>query len=74
MGDDAEAPRLKAVPSGPEIDEHGLTPDQAWFGSEFRRLERDVFRVCRRMLDSSAAADDAVSEVYLRARRARRRH
>lgn len=40
------------------------------FGERFRAHERDVFRLCRRMLESSSAADDAVAEVYLKARRA----
>lgn len=43
--------------------------DAAAFGELFRRHEPDVARVCRRMLGTGAGAEDAVIEVFLRARR-----
>lgn len=58
--------RLRSVEPGAD----SLPADDPVLSERFRDLERDVFRVCRRLLDSSAAADDAVNEVYLRARRA----
>jgi len=39
------------------------------FGTLFRQHSDDVTRLCRRMLDDPAAAEDATSEVFLRARR-----
>ena len=43
--------------------------DTAAFGELFRSYERDVARLCGRMLGPGAAAEDARSEVFLRARR-----
>lgn len=40
------------------------------FSTLFAQHEADVLRVCRRMLGANHAAEDAASEVYLRARRA----
>jgi RNA polymerase sigma-70 factor (ECF subfamily) len=40
------------------------------FASLFREYDPDVRRVCRRMLGDSQSADDAASEVFLRAHRA----
>lgn len=39
------------------------------FGALFATCRLDVVRVCRRILASSAAAEDAASDVFLRARR-----
>jgi RNA polymerase sigma factor (sigma-70 family) len=41
----------------------------ASFSTLFAQHEADVLRVCRRMLAAGDAAEDAASEVYLRARR-----
>jgi RNA polymerase sigma-70 factor (ECF subfamily) len=43
--------------------------DEAAFGEVFRTYQRDVARLCRRMLGSEVAAEDATSEVFLRVRR-----
>ncbi len=57
------------------IVERALAGDGEAFASLFREYDRDVRRVCRRMLGDSQSAEDAVSEVFLRARRALlRRH
>ncbi len=47
-----------------------LAGDGEAFASLFREYGRDVRRICRRMLGDSQAAEDAVSEVFLRARSA----
>lgn len=52
------------------IVERALAGDGDAFGTLFREYDRDVRRVCRRMLGDSQSAEDAVSEVFLRARRA----
>lgn len=77
MGDDSDQGEgrarveLQRSPVPVRDSETSASSDEdAGFSQRFRSLERDVFRVCRRLLDSSAAADDAVNEVYLRARRA----
>jgi len=44
--------------------------DPEAFGSVFREHGDDVLRVCRRMLGGTEAAEDARSEVFLKARRA----
>jgi RNA polymerase sigma-70 factor (ECF subfamily) len=43
--------------------------DVAAFGDLFRTYEADVAQLCRRMLGSAVAAQDATSEVFLRGRR-----
>ena len=53
-----------------EIVERALAGDGEAFASLFREYDRDVRRVCRRMLGDSQSAEDAVSEVFLRARNA----
>ncbi len=50
--------------------ERALAGDGEAFASLFREYDRDVRRVCRRMLGDSQSAEDAVSEVFLRAHRA----
>ena len=52
------------------IIERALAGDDEAFASLFREYDRDVRRVCRRMLGDSQSAEDAVSEVFLRARSA----
>jgi RNA polymerase sigma-70 factor (ECF subfamily) len=52
------------------IIERALSGDAEAFASLFREHDRDVRRVCLRMLGDSQSAEDAVSEVFLRARRA----
>jgi RNA polymerase sigma-70 factor (ECF subfamily) len=52
------------------IVERALAGDAEAFAALFRAYDRDVHRVCRRMLGDSQAAEDAVSEVFLRAHRA----
>lgn len=52
------------------IIERALAGDDEAFASLFREYDRDVLRVCRRTLGDVQAAEDAVSEVFLRARRA----
>jgi RNA polymerase sigma-70 factor (ECF subfamily) len=52
------------------IIDRALDGDREAFGSLFRAYEQDVHRVCRRMLGDSRSAEDAVSEVFLRASRA----
>ena len=42
--------------------------DAEAFGELFRSLEADIGRLCRRLLGSKEDADDATSEVFLRAR------
>lgn len=54
------------------IIERALAGDGDAFASLFREYEQDVQRVCRRMLGNSQSAEDAVSEVFLRAHRALR--
>jgi DNA-directed RNA polymerase specialized sigma24 family protein len=49
--------------------EHARTGDPAAFDALFRSHASDVTRVCRRMLGSETAAQDATHEVFLRARR-----
>jgi len=50
--------------------EAALAGDGEAFALLFREYQRDVHRVCLRMLGDSQSAEDAVSEVFLRARRA----
>ena len=50
--------------------ERARVGDAAAFGKLFASHEPAVARVCRRMLGPGAAAEDAASEVFLRARRA----
>ncbi len=50
--------------------EGALAGDGEAFASLFREYDRDVRRVCRRMLGDSQSVEDAVSEVFLRAHRA----
>ncbi len=50
--------------------ERALAGDGEAFASLFRAYDRDVRRVCRRMLGDAQSVEDAVSEVFLRARRA----
>ncbi len=52
------------------IVERALAGDGEAFASLFREYSRDVRRVCRRMLGDSQSAEDAMSEVFLRARSA----
>ncbi len=52
------------------IVERALAGDGEAFATLFREYDRDVRRVCRRMLGDSQSTEDAVSEVFLRARRA----
>ncbi len=52
------------------IVKRALAGDGEAFASLFREYDRDVRRVCRRMLGDSQSVEDAVSEVFLRARRA----
>ena len=47
-----------------------LAGDSEAFASLFREYDADVRRVCRRMLGDSQSAEDATSEVFLRAHRA----
>lgn len=54
------------------IIERALEGDGDAFASLFREYEQDVQRVCRRMLGNAQSAEDAVSEVFLRAHRALR--
>jgi RNA polymerase sigma-70 factor (ECF subfamily) len=49
--------------------ERARTGDPAAFDALFRAHASDVTRVCRRMLGSGTAAQDATQEVFLRARR-----
>jgi RNA polymerase sigma-70 factor (ECF subfamily) len=49
--------------------ERARAGDPAAFDALFRSHASDVTRVCRRMLDSETAAQDATHEVFLRARR-----
>lgn len=51
-------------------DEPGSSAGAEEFGELFRACERDVVRLCRRMLGSGAGSEDAASEIFLRARRA----
>src|SRR5688572_33410793 len=44
--------------------------DSAAFGRLYEHFGRRVFALCRKMLGSAAAAEDATSEVFERARRA----
>lgn len=60
VGDDAIAAVLERARAG----------DREAFGDLFRGVQPDVSRLCRRMLNDPAAAEDATSEVFLRARRA----
>jgi RNA polymerase sigma factor (sigma-70 family) len=77
LGDDSDegagqaSQELRRGPVAVGDDQASVAPaEDPAFPQRFRELERDVFRVCRRLLDSNSAADDAVNEVYLRARRA----
>jgi RNA polymerase sigma-70 factor (ECF subfamily) len=45
-------------------------PPEDTFGERFEAERGDIERVCYRVLDDPAAAEDATSEVFLRARRA----
>ncbi len=49
--------------------EHARTGDPAAFDALFRAHANDVTRVCKRMLGSETAAEDATHEVFLRAHR-----
>ena len=49
--------------------ERARSGDAAAFGELYRSYERDVARLCQRMLGAGAAAEDAGSEIFLRARR-----
>jgi RNA polymerase sigma-70 factor (ECF subfamily) len=51
------------------VAERARAGDPAAFDALFRAHASDVTRVCRRMLDSEATAQDAAQEVFLRARR-----
>jgi len=53
---------------GPLV-ERAAAGDEAAFAEIFRRTRADVGRVCRRLLGPGPAAEDAASEVFLRARR-----
>jgi RNA polymerase sigma-70 factor (ECF subfamily) len=57
---------MGAEQPGPERSRPG---DPAAFDALFRAHASDVTRVCRRMLGSETAAQDATHEVFLRARR-----
>lgn len=46
------------------------TGDAAAFGEIYRAFSRRVFGLCRHLLGSAEAAEDATSEVFLRAQRA----
>jgi len=70
LAEDRSAAKESRVSDDPKQRGESESSDDGRFSERFRELERDVFRVCRRLLDSSSAADDAVNEVYLRARRA----
>jgi RNA polymerase sigma-70 factor (ECF subfamily) len=48
----------------------GASSDSEDFGALFVRCERDVARVCQRMLGAGPGSEDAATEVFLRARRA----
>jgi len=50
--------------------EPGTSGEAEEFGELFAACERDVVRVCRRLLGAGASSEDAASEVFLRARRA----
>jgi len=50
--------------------ERARAGDADAFATLFRRYQGDVSRVCRRLLGVGAASEDAVSEAFLRARRA----
>jgi len=52
------------------IVDRALAGDGAAFAALFREYKRDVYCVCRRMLGHAESAEDAVSESFLRARRA----
>lgn len=63
------------APNGPDVRDATLAErarggDPDAFAALFRRFQPDVARVCRRLLGPGAAAEDAVSEAFLRARRA----
>ncbi|MEE9606864.1 MAG: sigma-70 family RNA polymerase sigma factor [Myxococcota bacterium] len=50
--------------------ERARTGDAEAFAALFGCYERDVARLCRRMLGAGPAAEDAANEVFLRTRRA----
>ncbi len=52
------------------IIERARAGDGEAFAALFREYDRDVRRVCRRMLGDSQSTEDAVSEVFLRSHRA----
>jgi RNA polymerase sigma-70 factor (ECF subfamily) len=52
---------------GPLV-ERAETGDEAAFAELFRRTRAEVGRVCRRLLGPGPGAEDAASEVFLRAR------
>ncbi len=53
----------------PSLVERARSGDSEAYGELFARFQVDVVRVCRRMLGAGPAAEDATSEVFLRARR-----
>ncbi len=74
--------RVTTRASNPESEERALgeeairlvvnrarSGDPSAFGELFATLEKDVARVCHRMLGGGPAAEDASGEVFLRARR-----
>ena len=72
--EDPRPPQGDTVPGGEVRDatlaERARGGDPEAFAALFRRWEADVGRVCRRLLGPGAAAEDAISEAFLRARRA----
>jgi RNA polymerase sigma-70 factor (ECF subfamily) len=54
----------------PATIERARNGDEEAFAALFRQYDEDVRRVCRRMLGDPQGAEDAVSEVFLRAHRA----
>ena len=70
--------RVAAAGEGRAVSEEGIrsaagpgsSSDAQEFGELFAACQRDVVRVCRRMLGAGAGSEDAASEVFLRARRA----
>jgi RNA polymerase sigma-70 factor (ECF subfamily) len=64
----AESERLSQEPIRAVV-ERARRGDPQAFAELFERYQLDVSRVCRRMLGRGPAAEDAVGEVFLRARR-----
>jgi len=64
-----EAPQNDQVATR-ELLDRARAGDGDAFGALFRTHSADVTRLCVRMLDDPALAEDATSEVFLRARRA----